>query len=1037
MERPDAYRMTRSRRAASLPKHPPAGIFVAPTMTLSGCLRRRTGARSPRIAPRANCTLVAHLRLARLALACAAAPPLAAQGMTPHVDRYTMDDGLTQNRVQAVAQDGTGFIWLGGDRGLERFDGYTFTPYSELDSLAPAELRRLIGGIRLDARGVLWIQASGALFRQDEASRRLIRVPLDGRAVRYGSAWAPDSAGSLWVLDGDAVTRIEPGAPPMRTHTVSRDPSWSSMTVLATSRTGRVWLAGSRSRHGVVVRLDPVSGSVRTFALDAITVPDVMAEDARGQIWVGGNSGVERLPAGGDRFLPIPAFRGAPIETMVPQDSTAVLVPTDGAVSRVDERGAVIERWDLSAISRAGLLPTDIALDREGGIWVATLADGVMRVDPRTPLFRYGSSRSSPPLALGSDFVTAIAEPDSGTLWIGTLRAGAYRFTADGGHVEAFRHLASPASLLSDEVLDFTTDRAGRFWVVTNRGLCRYLGHGFRCHPAAPGGGIAGITVDADGWLWLADGPASFVSFDPTTETFGRDVPTPAPMMWLETDPDSGYLWIGGAALVRAHVSGGTVIGPLEQTPTDASALQPIYDAHRDRSGTLWLGGYRGLQLRRPGESRFTSVDVPELRNLTVFSMEEDGGGNLWLGTSHGLVRYSPATGLARRYQREDGVLSGEFNRRASLRLRNGDLIFGGVEGLTWVRPTLLTGGRPAPPIAFTGWRRMTAHGIIASPLRGGARLQLGPGDRGFSVDFAALTFAAGPARRYRYRLEGLSNDWIESTDHVATYATPRPGNYTFRVQAAGDSAGEWSAPGSAVRLEVTPPVWGTTWFRGMLLLGVLAAAWFAHRIRLRHALATERLRTRISRDLHDEIGAGLSGIALLSDAVRSDAPTGPDRVRLERIGSVARGMVDDLRDIVWAIDPEGDRLDDVVTRMKDVAANLLHNVRVTFDAPSAAELTATIGMAARRDLLLLYKEVLHNIAQHARATEVRIGFVARDGGLELTIADNGVGSNPTEVRAGTGSRSMRERVARLGGEIDVTTRPGAGTTVRMTMRPT
>jgi signal transduction histidine kinase len=257
-------------------------------------------------------------------------------------------------------------------------------------------------------------------------------------------------------------------------------------------------------------------------------------------------------------------------------------------------------------------------------------------------------------------------------------------------------------------------------------------------------------------------------------------------------------------------------------------------------------------------------------------------------------------------------------------------------------------------------------------------------------------------------------------------------------VQLAGGSEGTWAEPGAALALHVVPPVWSTAWFRTLLLALLLFGLWLLHRLRLRQALATERLRLRISRDLHDEIGAGLSSIALLSDAVTAyGAIDAPQRRQLARIGQSAREMVADLRDIVWAIDPDGDRLHDVVARMQDVADDLLGDMRVRFHAPAASELNARTSMAARRDLLLLYKEILHNIARHANASTVDITLIAAGDVVELVILDGGKGFDTATVRSGTGLRSMRERAARLGGEIELASRPNGGTTVRVTVRMT
>jgi hypothetical protein len=468
---------------------------------------------------------------------------------------------------------------------------------------------------------------------------------------------------------------------------------------------------------------------------------------------------------------------------------------------------------------------------------------------------------------------------------------------------------------------------------------------------------------------------------------------------------------------------------------TESTEDALFYDLRRDRRGELWLASHHGLQRWDSVAQRFVIVDVPVLRNTTVFSVLEDDGGRLWLGTSHGLVEYSPISGIARRYRAQDGIRSGEFNRRAALRRSNGELVFGGLHGLTLFRPELVNAPRAPAPLVFTRWQKVTADGPAEGYPSGEDVLQLRRGDRAFTLEFAALTFANGPARHYRYRLDGLNSDWIETSDHAVTYPTPRPGRYTLRVQLAGGSEGTWAEPGAALALHVVPPVWGTAWFRTLLAFLLLFGLWLLHRLRVRQVLETERLRLRISRDLHDEIGAGLSSIALLSDAAAALGMS--ERTHLDRIGRSARNMVADLRDIVWAIDPEGDRMHDVVTRMQDVAGDLLRGMHVSFHAPPADELNARITMPARRDLLRIYKEMLHNIARHAHAQSVDIRLAVHGDVVDLAVTDDGVGFDPDAVRAGTGLRSIRERAARLGGRIHIDARPGGGCTLTLTLRKT
>jgi hypothetical protein len=364
-------------------------------------------------------------------------------------------------------------------------------------------------------------------------------------------------------------------------------------------------------------------------------------------------------------------------------------------------------------------------------------------------------------------------------------------------------------------------------------------------------------------------------------------------------------------------------------------------------------------------------------------------------------------------------------------------MLFGGIEGVTQFDPELVVASTGNPPVVLTRWSRLTPDGPDEESLVGSTRLQLRPTDRAFTIQFAALSYSPNPGRRYRYRIEGLNPTWVEGTDHLATYSAPPPGHYTLDVQTSTGGGAEWSSPGTRIELEVIPPFWNTPWFRFMLLVSTALLIWLAHRWRLRQALVAERLRLRIARDLHDEIGAGLSSIALLSDRVAAEnGGATNDQMILRRIGESARSMVADLRDIVWAIDPEGDRTSNVISRMQDVAADLLRDVKITYDFPSPDSSTS-VGMTTRRDLLLLYKEILHNVARHARATEVHIVLALRRDAIALTVSDNGVGFATNGARGGTGLKSLNERAARLGGELLLDSAPGRGTTVKFVRRNT
>ena len=964
--------------------------------------------------------------------------------------RYTVDDGLAVNRVLTLAQDHAGFMWVGTDRGLQRFDGYSFRRYDAFNPLSPRELSSPILGLFIDRRGRFIIAtpqesqpgACCGLFVMDSAARRVTRLPAVG-SVSY-----LDTDGVLWLTSGDTLTRLTTVArldvndatpAPVR---VAQQPSGSPVSAMLVSR-GIVWLGLHGDTAATIKRFDPKTGDIRSFVATGVTLPHSLIEDEAGRVWLSAEDGLAVLEPGSARFRSLSLFRGMRPTNLVPDGRGGFYVATDYWLARIDRTGNVSERWHSPDVFGVGTLPVRLAVDREGGVWLATITGGLIRLDLRRPVFEYRSSRSIPPLNIASDFIMGLLERPDSSLWVGTIRGGLYHVSADWSQVTAYRHdPRDPVSLASDEIWDIEEDARGNVWVATTGGVCTPAGRGFRCFrpPGQRGNGISEMARDDGGKLWLAAPPLSVFAFDPTTEQFGPVIPKFLGSTVAATGLayDSGYLWIGLGGLYRVRVSNGRTLGPVEEISSPAKH-RAVYQIYRDSRGLLWVASEEGLFHVAVDSSRglSTPVEVSKLPGATVFSIAEDRTGRLWLGTVHGLVEYSPENGTTRRYGRADGFLSGELNRHMAIRRRNGDILFGGIQGLTQFNPAHVTGPDRSVPVVLTHWRKVTSNGSSDARIDGAQVLRVEPTDRAFTIEFAALSFAPTLGRRYRYRLDALNSDWVETADHLATYSSPRPGRYTFRVETAAGSRGAWS-PATVVAIDVIPPFWGTTWFRALVVLGVFGLLWAAHRLRLRQALATERVRLQISRDLHDEIGAGLSGIALLSDSIGHAPAIGErERSQLRRIGDSAREMVADLRDIVWAIDPEGDRLEDVVARMKDVTADLLREVEVTFRSTPTPEFTHRITMSERRDLLLLFKELLHNIARHARASTVRIDLAARQGQLELVVADDGQGFDPQVVRTGTGLKSIRDRAERLGGSFEIASERGRGTTARVVVRRT
>jgi len=301
-------------------------------------------------------------------------------------------------------------------------------------------------------------------------------------------------------------------------------------------------------------------------------------------------------------------------------------------------------------------------------------------------------------------------------------------------------------------------------------------------------------------------------------------------------------------------------------------------------------------------------------------------------------------------------------------------------------------------------------------------------------VDYFALPFVPGDDVRYAYRLVGAADGWTEcGSRRTVTYANLAPGRYRFEVRAT-DSHGAGSPTPAHFDLIVPPPFWRTPWFLGLTLLLTTCAGWLLHRTRLARALAVERLRTRIATDLHDDIGSNLSHMAILSEVTLKRSVRGSDTVEgLRRIAEVARESIDTMSDIVWAIDPDRDRLGDLVNRMRRFVNDLVatRSIDVTFTAPSDG---LDLGLAAdtKRQLYRVFKESLNNAVRHSDCSAIEVELSMADSTLRLAIRDDGRGFDSREIEPGQGLDSIRRRAESAGGRLRVRSSPGQGTEIRM-----
>ncbi len=568
---------------------------------------------------------------------------------------------------------------------------------------------------------------------------------------------------------------------------------------------------------------------------------------------------------------------------------------------------------------------------------------------------------------------------------------------------------------------------------------------------------VQGLFVDHKGTVW-AGTEDGLSAFDPTTDGFRVYRPQEsASFRYRAIAEDSrGDLWLGtlGGGLQRLDPTTGhfTIYrqgsGGLSSGQVNAVCV--------DRSDTVWAGTQNGLDRLDSATGKFTSYDERDgLPGISVNSILEDQRGDLWLSTSNGLSRFSPQTKTFSDYYTSDGLLGNEFyNYANAYKSPTGEMFFNSYAGVISFFPDKIVETPRTPPVVLTDFMLFGKSVAVgsASPLKQSISLTnsitLSHTQDIFSLQFSALSFADPERNRYRYKLEGLEKQWNETdSDHrSATYTTLRPGEYIFRVQGR-TNRGAWSENGASVRIRVLPPWWRTWWFGTGCVLLVLCSLWALYRLRMYEFAAQCNIRmeerTRIARELHDTLLQSFQGLTLLFQSARNLLPERPVEavralddalIRADQAIIEGRDAVHDLRSSAV----ENNDLAQATTALGEELATYGGARNTTFRVLVEGT-PRSLDPILRDEIYRIVREALRNAFHYAQALRIETEITYGDPLFRMRIRDDGNGIDPKVLgqvsRTGHwGLPGMHERAKGIGGELNVWSRPGAGTEVELTI---
>lgn len=1001
--------------------------------------------------------------LASLGGVLAMAVAVVAAASPPWFSRTWLSDvGLPDNTVMGIDQTPDGFLWVATQTGLVRFDGVQFRQFPLTAASAPTAVQR---AMLADRRGRLWVAVNRRTLVCLDPGRPTTVFDLEkGRPDKGTGMMVEDRDGAVWVsYVGGELYRIEDGQ--ARLFTADDGLPENGDCQFAVDRDGQLWFC--RTAWVGVFR----DGKFRSLA--PLAVPRITAARAGG-IWGYEREQIWKFAEGGT-----PQAVGKPPPALATASPTVLLEDRAGRLLiGTSEAGLFCyDGKDFTTVPTPHRTILSLKEDREGNLWVGTRGGGLNQLKPR--VVELLTTGSGTPL----EAVRSVCQDTAGVLWAVVWQKG--ELLRNAGQVWAPMSAADGWPFGNAQCV--AADPRGGVWIGTQNNGVLHWQNGAITEGLDESSGLGSNRVNAllttpTGELWISNGfpeaPSHFLQRRRAGQLRSFTLPAGSgPVVVLTTDA-AGDCWAATfrGRLLRIHDD--VLTDETRSTPAAAGAIRCLLGTP---DGSLWIG-YGGHGLGRLKAGHFSRTRMEQgLHDDYISNILTDGRGRLWCAGNRGIfnVLETDLDALAAgrvthlrtvAYGKNDGLpgLQASYDSwPGALRSADGRLLFAMQSGVAVVYPDEPRKIPAPPPVAIesatVNGKLAAAYGAdgfaveapAAAPLelgQGAAHLHLSRGQRQVEFAFTAPSFIKPEGIEFKYRLIGMDGDWVMAgMRRLAAYPQLPPGHYRFEVSAC-NLDGVWNTTPAALDLTVQPYWWETAWFRviGPLSVAILLGGGILFELRRRHRhqierlellRATERERVRIARDLHDDLGGGLTEIAMLSEVARQPCAR-PHEVsgHLARIFQSSREMTRALDEIVWAVNPANDTLEKLISFASEFAREILAptGTRYRLDVSTAVP-ALSLNSQLRHHLCMALKECLHNIVKHARAEEVRVRIGLHDRTLEVCIEDNGVGFDQTELKHQTGTHNglgnLRQRMAAIGGTCDIQSVPGQGTCIKLETR--
>ena len=991
-------------------------------------------------------------------------------------NRFSTADGLNTNKVKCVWQDSTGFLWVGTEVGIQRFDGrkfisfvgpenYQLPPSMGVDQILDAgngNLWLLQGGqvgkfntvdfhytpvpirsygsipprsefkLFIDSKkqvflcasqyGLLWYDAKTNAFVE---SNLPIKIP---RGWGVGSLYEDKQNGEYWICSeqGLAVYRSSSDEVFHRLNNPENIPLLNNIAITNSGdfikdKNGTWWLTywdyNPHREHPVLLHFDPKKNQYLTDTIISqkgtkkYTVLRQILETSSGQIWIGGENSLLSYDKDLQGFYQ--HFKGNPLE------------------------------FDIKCNQARHLFE-----DREGNIWLST-ENGLFVMNPdQKDIYSLvvidGLGLDSP--------VNAILETKAKENWIGTWGKGILFYDQQFNKMEGnpYTGLGTESFKLYSSIWDLQQhSESGHIWSACQGGRLAVFDANTKkaLHwlnpPIFKKSTVRQVEEDHNGNLWFGTQGGRLVKWkknDPIADNYFEELHNFNTIIYRLYLDLQGRLWVGThkQGVYVLDVDTNEILFHFNTEFNDSYGItdNTISDIQQYNDSIFFVGAeaLNILNIKTAEVKKITSYEG--LYGSRVLQLMMDREGIAWMITSNGLSSYNYEKNIISSYSNLHGVIYAEKTYSAKWMMQNGEIWFGGEDVVFGFSPEKLNYKQKPPKVNITDFKLFNTYMPLDS-IMAQKEIVFNHYQNSFTFYFSALSFSQQRKLQYYYRIPGVNKDWVKAErDMAATYTTMPSGKYTFEVKCMNLQGLEPDEI-TSIDFRIRPPFYRSWWFIALVLITGTGIAYLIYRLKVNRILAVENLRNKVARDLHDDMGSTLSTINILSSMAKSkmNSDTVTSSNYLSKITDNSQRMMEAMDDIVWSIKPDNDNMHRVIARMREYATGILEAKNIEFEFQVEDKINdLKPDMEARRDLFLIFKEAINNIAKYSHAKRAEVQITYRDKWLQMQIMDNGIGFELEKVDNGNGLDNMVKRASKMGGKLKIDSKPDLGTEICLTV---